>query len=82
MEHYKPKTTTDSIPLNDFGNAVSLAERFELLFSIYAKGERPSGSSDPYALRRAANGILLILWKKDWKLNINEILNNSLIYWL
>ena len=52
-----------------------------MLISIYAKGERPSGSSDPYALRRAANGILLILWNKDWQLNINEILNDSLIYW-
>jgi len=81
LEHYKPKGTSDSIPSNNPGNAVSLAERFELLFSIYAKGERPSGSSDPYALRRAANGILLILWNKDWQLNINEILNDSLIYW-
>ena len=81
LEHYKPKGTSDSIPSNNPGNAVSLAERFELLFSIYAKGERPSGSSDPYALRRAANGILLILWNKDWQLNINEILNNALIYW-
>ena len=81
LEHYKPKGTADSLPSNNLGNAVSLAERFELLFSIYAKGERPSGSSDPYALRRAANGILLILWNKDWQLNINEILNDSLIYW-
>ncbi|WP_269612673.1 glycine--tRNA ligase subunit beta [Prochlorococcus marinus] len=81
LEHYKPKGSADSLPSNNFGNAVSLAERFELLFSIFAKGERPSGSSDPYALRRAANGILLILWKKDWKLNINEILNYSLTYW-
>ena len=81
LEHYKPKGSTDSLPSNNLGNAVSLAERFELLFSIYAKGERPSGSSDPYALRRAANGILLILWNKDWQLNINEILHDSLIYW-
>ncbi len=81
LEHYKPKGTADSLPSNRLGNAVSLAERFELLFSIYAKGERPSGSSDPYALRRAANGILLILWNKDWQLNINEIQNDSLIYW-
>ncbi len=81
LEHYKPKGTADSLPSNNLGNVVSLAERFELLFSIYAKGERPSGSSDPYALRRAANGILLILWSKDWQLNINEILNDSLIYW-
>ncbi len=81
LEHYKPKGTADSLPSNKLGNAVSLAERFELLFSIYAKGERPSGSSDPYALRRAANGILLILWNKDWQLNINEIQNDSLIFW-
>ena len=81
LEHYKPKGTSDSLPSNNLGNAVSLAERFELLFSIYAKGERPSGSSDPYALRRAANGILLILWNKDWQLNINKILDDSLIYW-
>ncbi len=81
LEHYKPKGTADSLPSNILGNAVSLAERFELLFSIYAKGERPSGSSDPYALRRAANGILLILWNKDWQLNINEIQNDSLIFW-
>ncbi len=81
LEHYKPKGTSDFLPSNDLGNAVSLAERFELLFSIFAKGERPSSSSDPYALRRAANGILLILWNKDWQLNINEIQNDSLIFW-
>ena len=81
LEHYKPKGTSDSLPSNNLGNAVSLAERFELLISIYAKGERPSGSSDPYALRRAANGILLILWNKDWQININKILDDSLIYW-
>ncbi len=81
LEHYKPKGTADALPSNKLGNAVSLAERFELLFSIFAKGERPSGSSDPYALRRAANGILLILWNKDWQLNINEIQNDSLIFW-
>ncbi len=81
LEHYKPKGALDSLPSNNLGNAVSLAERFELLFSIFAKGERPTGSSDPYALRRAANGILLILWNKDWQLNINEIINDSLIYW-
>ncbi|WP_269605306.1 glycine--tRNA ligase subunit beta [Prochlorococcus marinus] len=81
LEHYKPKGSADALPSNNLGNAVSLAERFELLFSIYAKGERPSGSSDPYALRRAANGILLILWNKDWQLNINEIQNDALIFW-
>ena len=81
LEHYKPKGTYDSLPSNNLGKVVSLAERFELIFSIFVKGERPTGSSDPYALRRAANGILLILWNKNWKLDINALINDSLIYW-
>ncbi len=81
LDHYKPKGSSDSFPSNHLGNAVSLAERFETLFSIFGKGERPTGSSDPYALRRAANGILLILWKNNWKLDLNQIINDSLIYW-
>ena len=81
LDHYKPKGSSDSLPSNKLGNAVALAERFELLLSIFVKGERATGSSDPYALRRAANGILLILWNKDWQLNINEIINYSLIHW-
>ena len=81
LEHYKPRGAADSLPSNNLGKAVSLAERFELIFSIFVKGERPTGSSDPYALRRAANGILLILWNQDWQLNINEIIYESLIYW-
>jgi glycyl-tRNA synthetase beta chain len=44
------------------------------LLSIYAKGERPSGSSDPYGLRRAGNGILLLLWNKGWCLDLIEML--------
>ncbi len=81
LEHYKPKGAGDSLPSNNLGNVVSLAERFELLLSIFVKGERPTGSSDPYALRRAANGIFLILWGNDWQLNINEIIKESLKYW-
>ena len=81
LEHYKPKGSSDSLPSNNLGNAVSLSERFELLLSIFSRGERPSGSSDPYALRRAANGILLIFWNNDWQLNINEIINESILYW-
>ena len=70
VEHYLPKGAGDALPSTDAGAVVALAERFELLLSIYAKGERPSGSSDPYALRRAGNGVLLILWEQGWRLDL------------
>jgi glycyl-tRNA synthetase beta chain len=60
---------------------VALAERLELLLSIYAKGERPSGSSDPYALRRAGNGLLQILWHQGWRLDLVTLLQRACAHW-
>ncbi|BEV36328.1 glycine--tRNA ligase subunit beta [Synechococcus sp. M16CYN] len=81
VEHYLPRGTGDALPSTDAGAVVALAERFELLLSIYAKGERPSGSSDPYALRRAGNGVLLILWHQQWKLDLNLFLIKAVRLW-
>ena len=63
------------------GNLLAIAERLELLLSIYAKGDRPSGSSDPYALRRAGNALLLLLWDMNWSLNLWELLQNACEHW-
>jgi glycyl-tRNA synthetase beta chain len=60
---------------------VALAERLELLLSIYAKGERPTGSSDPYALRRAGNGLLQILWERGWRLDLPALLQRCTTQW-
>lgn len=73
-EHYLPRGADDELPKTTAGTILALAERLELLLSIYAKGERPSGSSDPYGLRRAGNGILLLLWNKGWCLDLIEML--------
>ncbi len=81
LEHYLPRFAADKLPKSEAGAVVALVERFELLLSIFAKGDLPSGSSDPYALRRAGNGILQILWNRNWKLNISELLLNSSKYW-
>ena len=75
VEHYYPRGAGDALPGSDAGAVVALAERLELLLSIYTKGERPSGSSDPYALRRAGNGLLLILWERGWRLNLEALLD-------
>ena len=80
-EQYLPKSSSDSLPTSDSGSILALAERFELLVSIFSKGERPSGSSDPYALRRAANGILQIIWANKWQIDANELIIKSIKYW-
>ena len=75
VEHYYPRGAGDALPGSDAGAVVALAERLELLLSIFTKGERPTGSSDPYALRRAGNGLLLILWDRHWRLNLLALLD-------
>ena len=81
LEHYLPRGAGDALPASDAGAVVALAERLELLLSIYAKGERPSGSSDPYALRRAGNGVLQILWSKGWTLDLQAFLQRAAAHW-
>ena len=81
LEHYLPRGSGDALPSSEAGAVVALAERLELLLSIYAKGERPTGSSDPYALRRAGQGLLQILWEKGWRLDLLALLQRSCQHW-
>ena len=81
VEHYLPRGAGDQLPSSDAGAVVALAERLELLLSIFAKGERPSGSSDPYALRRAGNGVLLIIWDRGWRLDLRTFLTTAAAEW-
>jgi glycyl-tRNA synthetase beta chain len=60
-DHYKPAGLEDSIPRNITGQAVALADKFDSLVGCFAVGLVPSGSSDPFALRRAAIGIVKII---------------------
>ncbi|NBQ21611.1 MAG: glycine--tRNA ligase subunit beta, partial [Synechococcaceae bacterium WB6_3B_236] len=81
LEHYLPRGAGDRLPSSGAGAVLALAERLELLLSIYAKGERPSGSSDPYALRRAGNGLLQILWSQGWGLDLQALLQRASAHW-
>ncbi|WP_320664370.1 glycine--tRNA ligase subunit beta [Prochlorococcus sp. MIT 1223] len=82
LEHYSPRFAGDVVPKSDAGSILALAERFELLFSIFSQGKRPTGSSDPYALRRAGNGIIQILFSRNWKFDINKFLSKSINHWI
>jgi len=81
LEHYQPRGAGDALPGSEAGALLALAERLELLLSIFAKGERPSGSSDPYALRRAGNGVLQILWDRDWSLDLMALMAEATAHW-
>ena len=80
-EHYQPAGAGDAPPTSDAGALLALAERIELLLSIFAKGQRPTGSSDPYALRRAGNGIVQILWNRGWRLPLQSLFKTAATHW-
>ena len=73
-EHYMPSGTDDPLPSSDLGRILALSERLDLLVSIFSTGQRPSGSSDPFALRRAGNGLLHILADCGWSLDLVTLL--------
>ncbi|MGG6294380.1 glycine--tRNA ligase subunit beta [Leptolyngbya sp. AN02str] len=75
-EHYLPKGAGDALPKTLAGQVVGLADRLDTLVGIFSLGMIPSGSSDPFALRRAANAIVNIAWDADLKLNLEQLLED------
>ncbi len=74
-DHYKPLGPSDSIPTSDIGACVALADKLSTLYWLFHEGERPTGSKDPYALRRAALGLVRILLEKKYRVGLNWLLN-------
>jgi glycyl-tRNA synthetase beta chain len=60
-DHYKPVGPSDAVPADKVSIAVALADKLDALTSFFAAGEKPTGSGDPFALRRAALGVIRIL---------------------
>jgi glycyl-tRNA synthetase beta chain len=60
-DHYKPVGPSDAVPSGKVATAVALADKLDALTGFFAAGEKPTGSGDPFALRRAALGIIRIL---------------------
>jgi glycyl-tRNA synthetase beta chain len=71
-DHYKPKGPSDSIPASKVGQAVALAEKLDTLVGFWAIDEKPTGSKDPFALRRAALGIIRIILDKNLRVPMNR----------
>ncbi len=74
FEHYLPKGAGDNLPQTLTGQIVGIADKLDTLVSIFGLGMLPTGSSDPFALRRAANAIINIIWAAQLPVNLHQLL--------
>ncbi|MGI9286831.1 MAG: glycine--tRNA ligase subunit beta [Pseudomonadales bacterium] len=76
-EHYQPRFARDTLPASDAGMVLALADRIDTLVGIFGIGQAPTGSKDPFALRRAALGVLRIVIEKELALDLRVCLQQS-----
>ncbi|WP_192363139.1 glycine--tRNA ligase subunit beta [Mesorhizobium mediterraneum] len=76
-EHYKPQGPSDRVPTDQVSVAVALADKLDTLVSFWAIDEKPTGSKDPYALRRAALGVVRILVENGIRLALTPIFGSA-----
>lgn len=74
-EQYLPSFAGDKLPESDLGVLISITDRLDLLAGFFLAGIRPTGSEDPYALRRQAIGLINILDSKKLEFKISDLLN-------
>ena len=73
-EHYLPRSAADATPREPVSIALALADRLDSLAAFFAAGEKPGGSGDPYALRRAALGVIRIIRDNGLRLDLFALL--------
>ena len=74
-DHYRPASQEDALPRNLTGCIVALSDKLDTLVEMFRIGQAPSGSKDPFALRRAAMGVLRILIEKELPLDLSAFLS-------
>jgi len=74
-DHYKPQGPSDSVPTNPVAVAVALADKLDTLVGFWAIDEKPTGSKDPYALRRAALGVVRCVLENRIRLSFDETIS-------
>jgi glycyl-tRNA synthetase beta chain len=76
-EHYKPQGPADRVPTDPVSVAVALADKIDTLVGFWAIDEKPTGSKDPYALRRAALGMIRILVANNIRLHLWNVFSSA-----
>jgi glycyl-tRNA synthetase beta chain len=74
-DHYKPRFAGDTLPRNDVGVVVALADKLETLVGMFGIGNLPTGDKDPFALRRHALGVIRMLVEKEVHLDFDVLIN-------
>ncbi|WP_441279407.1 glycine--tRNA ligase subunit beta [Tardiphaga sp. 172_B4_N1_3] len=72
-DHYKPQGPTDRVPSDLVSVAVALADKFDTLVGFWAIDEKPTGSKDPFALRRAALGVIRLIIENNLRLKLKSV---------
>lgn len=78
-EHYMPRHADDESPTTDVGAALALADKLDTIAGFFAINKIPTGSQDPYALRRQASGIVQILSSKQWDISLPILFELALV---
>ena len=76
-DHYKPESTEDRVPRSTEGAVLSMADKADTISGMFALGLVPTGSKDPFALRRQANGIVKVIAEKSLPLNLLELMRDA-----
>jgi glycyl-tRNA synthetase beta chain len=77
-DHYKPQGPKDLVPSDPVSIAVALADKIDMLVSFWAIDEKPTGSKDPYALRRAALGVIRIVLDNKLRMNLTPLVDKAI----
>lgn len=77
-EHYLPVRANGELPLSTIGAILSVADKLDTICGCFAVGLIPSGTADPFALRRGALGILNILLDRGWAVSLNQLIDKSM----
>jgi len=77
-EHYLPRAAGDQLPATRAGLALAIADKLDTLAGIFAIGEKPTGTKDPFGLRRAALGVQRILIEKALELDLRKYIDQAL----
>ncbi len=77
-EHYRPAYAGDALPSGDIGAILAVADKLDTIVGCIAVGLIPSGSEDPYGLRRHALGILQIVLDQGWQVSLHQLIEDSI----
>ena len=76
-DHYKPESTDDQVPRATEGAILSIGDKADTIAGMFALGMVPSGSKDPFALRRQANGIVKVIAEKKLPIRVDELMRDA-----